>query len=115
MGVINMNPYESPRAATVDKARPVKVKAYGLIPLTRNGYLSLQIVLAVAFVALVIGLRPVFAAPGHPWGFINEYWLLIIVVVLALEALETVVMLGKFRKAEGERRKGQGEGGTPQP
>jgi len=97
------NPYEPPIAATEKQRQPVKIKAYGLIPMTRSFYLMLQIVLAVAAVVVLIGIRPVVAVPGHSLGFINDYFVTIILVTLALEGIETAVMLSKFKKAEYER------------
>ena len=93
------NPFRSPENSTV-RERPVKVKAYGLIPMTRGFYLTLQVVLAVACVAGMFAIRPVVAAPGHTLGFINDNFLLIIIIILGLECVETVMMLAKFKKAE---------------
>jgi len=98
-----MNPYEPPTAAPEGQRQPVKVKAYGLIPMTRNFYLALQILLAVAAVVALVAIRPFLAVPGHALGFINDYFMTIIIVVLVLEGIETAVMLSRFRKAEHER------------
>jgi len=100
---MNTNPYRSPPAAAEEQSQPVKVKAYGLIPFTRRAYLTLQILLAVAFVAMLFATRPIFAKPGNSLGFVNEYFVPIIMVILALEGIETVLMLTKFKKAERER------------
>lgn len=97
---MNTNPYSSPEATNEEPRSPVKVKVYGLISMTRNAYLTLQIVLALATVVLLIGLGPVFAAPGHPLGFVNEHLVTIIIVMLLLEGVETAMVLKKFKKAE---------------
>jgi hypothetical protein len=100
---MSSNPYEPPRTGSLRRPDPVKVKAYGLIPLTRTAYLSIQVVMAVAFVVVLLATRFLFAAPGHPLHFLYAHTLLVIVVLLALEGVETVVMLAKFRSAERRR------------
>ncbi len=97
------NPYEPPQTVKLRRPDPVKVKAYGLIPLTRTAYLSLQVVMAVAFVVVMLVARSFFAAPGHPLHFIHAHTWLVMAIVLALEGVETVVMLTKFRSAERKR------------
>ncbi len=74
--------------------------------MTKNGYLLMQVVLLVGAVALMLGLRPVFAAPGAPFNFVDDHFWTIIAVLLALEGLETAAMLWKFRKAENDRLAG---------
>ena len=97
------DPNRSPTAATDEQRQPVRVKAYGLIPFTRSAYLTLQIVLGVVAVVILIAIRPIVAVPGHFFGFVNDYFVTIIIVVFALESVETAVMLKKFKKAERER------------
>ena len=97
--IIDINPYQSPNTTSEARPEPVKVKAYGLIPLTRTAYLTLQVVMAVAALVILFATRPSFAAPGHALGFVDDHFMLIIAVMLGLESLETVVMLMKFKKA----------------
>ena len=100
---MSSNPYEPPQTGRLRRPDPVKVKAYGLIPLTRTAYLSIQVVMAVAFVVVLLAARFLFAAPSHPLNFIHAHTWLVIAVALALEGVETVVMLAKFRSAERKR------------
>lgn len=106
------NPYRSPTAPNEPpparpRAEPVKIRAYGLFRITRKGYLILQAVMIAAFFAMLFALQAVGAAPGHPLrpiaNFINRYFALLVIGMLVLEALETTVMLAKFKKAEREQ------------
>ncbi len=90
----------TPAAAPLE---PVRVKAYGLFPMTRSTYLILQVVLAVLMLAVLYSTRSIIAHPGNPFGFVNDYFYPFIVIILGAECIETVVMLSKFKKAEQAR------------
>lgn len=93
----------SPATPAAASREPLRVKAYGLFPMTRGTYLILQVVLAVLMLVLLFSTRSIIARPGNPLGFVNDYFYPLIVVVLGAECIETVVMLSKFKKAEQER------------
>jgi len=101
---MDSNPYQSPKPTDDTSRGPVKVKVYGLFPLTRNAYLALQVILAVVMIAIMVMLRPEIAKSGSTFQFIDEYFFLIIGGILALELIETVVMLSKYKKAEQEQK-----------
>ena len=97
--------------------QPVRVKYYGLLSLTRQQYLTVQSVLLVLFLILLAavlalpmpeGLRK--AADTDPiarsvrWVWQNFLWLGL--AALALEVIETVLMLRKFARKEAEQRTG---------
>jgi hypothetical protein len=79
---------------------PVRVKAYGLRYFTKAGYLKLQVVVFAVF-----GLLLIFAFLWEPKGFwatnpifANSRWF--VLLFMALELGETVVMLRKFQNKE---------------
>ena len=78
--------------------QPVTVKAYGLIPFTKNAYIITQ--------AIVFGV-------GIPFAFILIYvvantsfrefapvFIILFAVALVGEAIETIIMMRKFRQKE---------------
>jgi len=96
----------------------VKVKVYGLVSLTKRAYLTIQITGAViGLVAITLALlwpRPK-AVPGHPLPpFVSGVHLFldlfpwIGLLVLILVALETHIVLGKFRREEERQSQGSG-------
>ena len=97
---MNTNPYRSPVAVTEDWQPPIRIKAYGLFPMTRRTYLTLQVVMVALLVPMLFAVRPLFARPRSPFHFLDDYFVAILVVTLALEGIETLVMLAKFKKAE---------------
>jgi hypothetical protein len=97
---------------------PIRIKYYGLIPITRRGYL---ITTAVAFVvagcmlalARVVGRLPPFTWPWEqaqfaagsgfaPW-FFNNFWR-IILLLLVLELVDIATVVYRFAQKEAEQR-----------
>ena len=94
---------------------PVRIKVYGLIPLTRRGYLLCQaggvVLLLVLLVlwALFIAPKPMPPQLALPWRLVLENTPLIFLVVVLLEGVETFVVLRRFRRAEAQRPAGAHE------
>ena len=88
---------------------PVRVKAYGLVPITKSTYLAIQAVGAVVLALCYLGadLLPV------PQAY-RTYWRWFIVFIALAEVVETSVMLWKFRQAEHAARE-QSRGDDPHP
>ena len=79
---------------------PTKVKIWGIMSLTRSGYVRMQII-----VFLILGGAFLFSLLWEVPTRLSGNWLwdnlaLIVVVVVALEILETYLTLGKFRDEE---------------
>ena len=98
--------------------KPVWIKYWGLIPMTRRGYLvTLTMAIAVALIIVVCcavaGLLPPLKTLWEPdpvaaqlgWrGWIYNYmWWLCIVAVIA-QAIDTAMVLRKFAQKEAEER-----------
>ncbi|MFN4259886.1 MAG: hypothetical protein ACK4RK_11350 [Gemmataceae bacterium] len=92
---------------------PVRLKVYGLLHLTRRGYLMCQGVGLLVLVALLFSRmwlplpdpaaladRPLAAA--GMWLIHNLHWL--VLGVFLIEALETYLMLRRYHRAEAEHR-----------
>lgn len=92
---------------TLTKA-PVRVKVYGLVALTRRTYLLCQMIgLALGLLLMTIGLwvpREDFA--GFFVTFLNLLPA-VSLVILTAGALETLVVLGQFRRKEAERKESE--------
>jgi hypothetical protein len=105
---------------------PVRIKFYGLVWLTRRGYLRATAVLAVVAVAVCVavllwtGLAP-FARP--PWaralrryGFVAWFWNWWTLGALALaEGLEVLLTLRQFARREAEQRARPEPPADPEP
>jgi hypothetical protein len=87
---------------------PVRVKVYGLVALTRRGYLICQMFgLALGLLLMALGI----------WGpreGIADFFVTFLnvlpsvsLVILTAGALETLVVLGQFRKKEANRQRSQ--------
>jgi hypothetical protein len=96
---------------------PVRVKYYGLLPVTRRQYLTLQ----AALVVLCLILLTIWLALPMPDAFrqaprtdvkarlIKVFWenfLWIVLIALSLEAIETLIMLQKFARKEAKQLAG---------
>ena len=91
------NPYQSPLCR--DDA-PVRIRLYGLFPMTRGAYLKLQ---ALGFALLGALLAAWFAARSTPFAHSNAFFPYapyVIVITALLDAVEVVVVLRKFRERE---------------
>lgn len=99
---MSSNPYESPPAVTEEYRTlpPIKVKLYGLIPVTKNGYLAIQTVLCVTACGGLYAVQPIVARPGSRFGFLKDHLIIILLVALAWGGIEVFVMLKKFKQAE---------------
>jgi hypothetical protein len=89
--------YAGPR-----EPKPVRVKAYGLVPLTKATYLSMQAIGAVVLVGLYL-FADALPAPAE----YQQYWRVFIMIIAVLEVIEPTVMLWKFRAAEQKARENQ--------
>jgi membrane protein YdbS with pleckstrin-like domain len=83
---------------------PTKVKAYGILELTRRTYVTIQVVVFAILAVAIAGslLLWVHVDPLFRWLM----W--VMVGIAALEVIETVVMLAKFRAKERERSRRSG-------
>jgi hypothetical protein len=108
--------------------KPVRVKVYGLFPMTRRTYVVFQVVgLCVVTGLMAIGLAamiparqlfPRFSLPPAPipadwWllqALLSLFWLGLL--TLLVEVVETLVVLKKFARAEALARAGQGSADT---
>ena len=89
---------------------PVRVKAYGLVPITRNAYLGIQAVGAVVLVVLYLAAD--YLPVPEPF---RTYWRWFVLVIVALEVVETAVMLWKFHEAERAARAADRDARPPHP
>jgi hypothetical protein len=90
--------------------KPVRVKVYGLLSLTKRTYLVLQgigLLFVVVLMILTVVLPRPKVAPGaqpSPWitvvVWLLDNFLWIGLLTLFLEAIETVVVLGRFARQE---------------
>lgn len=98
--------------------RPVWIKYWGLIPMTRRGYL-VTLTMAVAVVAIIVaycalsGLLPPLKTLWEPnpiaaqdgWrGWLYNYMWWIVIAAIVAQAIDTVMVLRKFAQKEGEER-----------
>jgi hypothetical protein len=98
---------------------PVRIKVYGLISLTRRGYLvclglgAVLFVVLLALWALLIAPRSPAepAEPGEPalWALLRDGMPWVIVAAALLEGVEAYFVLRRFRRAEAEQRAGAQE------
>lgn len=92
---------------------PIKVKVYGLLPLSKKSYLTVQVVglvvlLALAFVLFFCVRRPVIDFEPS-WMVRQAIWLLevlpwLVLGGLAYEGIETWFVLKKFAREEAKQR-----------
>jgi hypothetical protein len=97
----------------------VRIKVYGLISLTRQGYLRFLaaggVLLVVLFVlwAVVIARLPLHGEAGSVvevlWTMLRNYMPLLLLLAALLEAIEAAIVLGRFRRAEAQRQAGAHE------
>jgi len=95
---------------------PVRIKLYGLVSMTRRGYL-IQLTIGLALLAALAGLAtympplPNLAEEGKPqtlyvtvslWVLRHLPWIVLTVAVLF--ALEAVIVLRRFARAESRER-----------
>ena len=96
--------------------QPVRIKYYGLIWMTRRGYLiSLTVAGLVALACFVIVAamgrmppprslwEPVVRGPGFGVFVVNNLYRFLILCLIA-QAIDTIVVLRKFAKKEAEQR-----------
>jgi hypothetical protein len=94
---------------------PARIKYYGLLPLTRRGYLVLIALADVLAVALVVriaaaGLLPPlstlwgegWAQGSGAWVYNTLYWF--ILAALVAEVIDIVTVLRRFAQKEAEQR-----------
>lgn len=118
------SPHRSGSSAT-SEGGPVKVRAYGLFPFTRRGYMIVQtccftaLLAAMAWLAiappdtaayrkLAASAPPADRLPIELFAKALDHALVILAVILVLGALETAWMLRRFRMAETRRGKPSG-------
>jgi hypothetical protein len=108
--------------------KPVRVKVYGLLPMTKPTYVVIQVIgLCVVTGLMAVGVAAMIPAgqwfprfgppPAHApadWSLlqllISLFWLGLL--TLLLEGIETLVVLKKFARAEALARAGQGSADT---
>jgi hypothetical protein len=90
-------------------AEPVRVKVYGLVALTRRAYLVCQTIgLALGLLLMAIGI---WAPRREVADFFATFLNLlpsVSLVILTAGALETLMVLGQFRRKEAERKDQRG-------
>jgi hypothetical protein len=99
--------------------KPVWIRYYGLIPMTRVGYLvtlAVGCLVAVVFVVagVVIGFLPPLEALWHPdpvmarrgdaLGLFYNWWWWFVIVCLVAQVIDTWVTLGVFARKEAEHK-----------
>src|SRR5262249_14395589 len=98
-------------------------KYYGLIWMTKRGYLlttffAAMFVLALGLIVGLLGLLPPLPGSGQPpppglapgfttWFYNNFWW--VILALLVLEAIDILTVLHKFRRKEAEQQARLGE------
>jgi hypothetical protein len=102
---------------------PVRLKLYGVISLTKRGYLTWCVIGAVGLLVLLIAwyvsltpetpLEKAGQSPFHPWYLWRQYAPLLIGVGLVLGILEAVIVLRRFGRAEAERQRAPAADTTP--
>jgi membrane protein implicated in regulation of membrane protease activity len=97
---------------------PVRIKVYGLISLTRRGYLMFLGAGLVLLVILLLLWALVLTEPLRPdqpeeatfaqvlWTFLRENLPWILLLAALLEVLEAFIVLRRFRRAEADRSNG---------
>jgi hypothetical protein len=85
-----------------------RIKVYGFLPLTKRQYLlSLVLGLILLGVLLAYWFLEGVKAINHP---LAVYLPLVVLAAVALEAIEVMIVLGKFKKLEAAERDKQGPG-----
>ena len=96
---------------------PVRIKLYGLISITKRGYVIQLILGGLLLLVLLVmsSFAPQTLPPGAQqsswwvrlllWLLINLPW--IILALVALYAIEAVIVFHRFARAEAEQRKGK--------
>jgi hypothetical protein len=107
--------------------KPVWIRYYGLIPMTRRGYLVTTAIAGlfaagVLIVALIARSLPPIRLPWQqpliaktgvvPWLYNNFYSILLICV--ALEALDIALTLRRFAQKEKDQQRSSNEGSSQQ-
>jgi len=101
--------------------KPVWIKYWGLIPMTRRGYLvTLTMGVAVAGIVVIYcalaGLLPPLTTLWEPvpgmarfgWrGWLHNYFWWLIIVLLLVHAVDVIFVLRKFAQKEAEERAAQ--------
>jgi hypothetical protein len=92
---------------------PVRIKYYGLIPMTKQGYLITLLAVGlpavlILVVCTVIGVLPPLETIWRPlpranW-FVNHFWHIMLLLFVA-QAIDTVVTLRVFARKEAEQRR----------
>jgi hypothetical protein len=77
------------------RMEPVRVKAYGLVPLTKRTYLTWQSVGAVVLAVLYLTAGGLPIPAEH-----QRYWRWFVLLVVVAEVVETSVMLWRYAVAE---------------
>lgn len=83
---------------------PIKIRAYGLVPLTKTAYLRVQVVAFAVFLLALIASLVLPVPAGWQEYPLFEFMPLIVAGLGVLEGIETLLMLRKFREKENERR-----------
>ncbi|HEY1375519.1 MAG TPA: hypothetical protein VGF55_01935 [Gemmataceae bacterium] len=97
---------------------PVRVKYYGLVPMTKSAYLIATLVAVILAVAVVIAGRLVGGLPPFRWpwqpvpwpdavgvaGWLYNHFYDVVFVCLVAEVIDFVVTLRAFARKEAERR-----------
>jgi hypothetical protein len=102
---------------------PVRIKLYGLISLTKRGYLVWCAIGAAGLVALLIvwlvtitpatPLEKSGQYPLNPWYLWRSYAPWLIAAGFLLGGLEVFFVLRRFRRAEAEQKPAAAPGTTP--
>jgi hypothetical protein len=104
---------------------PVRIKLYGLISMTKRAYLRWWVAVGVAgvillllFWAVTVGppspAEKVGASPLTPLYMWRNYTPWFLVIVLLVQAIETCLVLRRFRRAEAEQQTAKQQPTTPQ-
>jgi hypothetical protein len=90
-------------AANDPDSGPIKIRAYGLLPLTKTAYLRVQVVAFAVFLLALIASLLVPPPAGLREYRIFEFTPLIVAALGVLEGIEMLLMLRKFKAKESER------------
>jgi len=99
------------------RMKPVWIKYWGLIPMTRRGYL-VTLTVAVAVAAIIVAycalagflppLRTLWETdPVAHFGWrrwLHNYWWWIVIIALVAQAIDTTLVLRRFAQKEAEER-----------
>src|SRR5262245_19502671 len=104
---------------------PVRIKLYGLLPVTRKGYLRLQVVSMILALALLAGAVWVRVSPPAlaKWSakpalqelasLVLPHLVWVMLGVIVLDVFEMVLTLRQFRRKEEERNAQASRGASP--